>query len=492
MMGRAGAPVAEGAQTEGIRTMQSGNGVSRRGLIGSAGAGLVGVALAACGGAPAGGDGQASQNAKPVTMSFMSWRPIAMDRFEKKWTEWGTPRKITINIERIANSGDRDTQLTARLAADQAPDATDSNSGTDFARCEAGHFMVLDKLMSRDKVSQEKDYGLTYAEKWRSKTYQLSYWVEPYGIYYNKTMFKKKGIPDPWEKKDKPGEWTLEEMTEAARRATDPANDEWGLDWSRGYDQGGIGSFIWSQGSTHYNYDPMGWTLDNPASIQAHQWMVDWWAKNKWNIDGPEKTRMMQPWGGKALDTAGGMTPFANGKVAIHYRSVNDWARMWPVVKDQFEWDVLPMPSVNGKVGAVGTAGHPVNMWSKTKNPDQVWEFLKFLIGDDFQAFMSQEQILVPAKLSHQNKFFRPPPQYPYQHATVFPTVFKKPVGTIWRNFRSAEDGTVYNEYRDKIYKGELSVQNGLKEATARLNNQIEWGGGENPFKGLKLPIAPK
>jgi len=370
-------------------------GKTRRGVLG-AGAGLAGAVLAACApGAGGGGAGetQSSKRTQPITMSFMSWRPNAMDRFEKKWKEWAEPRKITIEIEKVANSTDRNTQLTTRLAADQAPDATDSHSDADFPRCEQGHFKVLDQLMARDKVTQDKGYGLTYAEKWRGKTYQLSYWVEPFGIYYNKTIFQKKGIPEPW--------------------------------------------------------------------------------------------------GGKALDAAG-MTPFAYGKVAIHYRSVNDWSRMFPVVKDQFQWDMMPLPTMGGKAGASWTAGHPVNMWNKTKNPDDVWEFLKFLIGDDFQKFMSQEQVLVPAKVDHQANFYRAPSVQPHQHAKVFTDVFKKPHGIAWRNFKSAENGTVYNEFRNKIYSGELGLTNGLKEASARLNLDNEWGGGENPFKGLKLPIAPK
>jgi len=467
-------------------------GKTRRGVLG-AGAGLAGAVLAACApGAGGGGAGetQSSKRTQPITMSFMSWRPNAMDRFEKKWKEWAEPRKITIEIEKVANSTDRNTQLTTRLAADQAPDATDSHSDADFPRCEQGHFKVLDQLMARDKVTQDKGYGLTYAEKWRGKTYQLSYWVEPFGIYYNKTIFQKKGIPDPWEKKDKPGEWTFEEMVDAARRATNHAADEWGLDWGIGYHD--IGPLIWTQGGTHYNYDPYGWTLDSPASVQAHTWMADWFSKSRYNIAGtPERTRMMEPWGGKALDAAG-MTPFAYGKVAIHYRSVNDWSRMFPVVKDQFQWDMMPLPTMGGKAGASWTAGHPVNMWNKTKNPDDVWDFLKFLIGDDFQKFMSQEQVLVPAKVDHQANFYRAPSVQPHQHAKVFTDVFKKPHGIAWRNFKSAENGTVYNEFRNKIYSGELGLTNGLKEASARMNLDNEWGGGENPFKGLKLPIVPK
>jgi multiple sugar transport system substrate-binding protein len=474
--------------------MTYGTGNTRRALLGSTAAGLSGAALAACGATGSGGDAKPTTRTTPVNISFLSWRPNAMDRFEAKWKEWGDKNKVTISIEKVAAAGDRNTMLTARLAADQAPDCTDSHSDADFARCEAGAFAVLDPLLSRDKLSQDKGYGLTYAEKWRGKTYQLSYWVEPFGIYYNKTMFQKKGIPDPWAKSSNPGTWTIEEMVDAARRATNPADNEWGFDWSTGYHE--LGPLIWTQGATHYNYDPFGWQLDNPATVQVFQWFTDWTARTKYNIAAPaiihtERTKMMDPWGQRALDN-NGMTPFANGKVAIHYRSVNDWSRMFPVVKDQFQWDIMPLPSIGGKPGASWTAGHPVNMWSKSKQPDAAWDFMKFLISDDFQKFMSEAQVLVPAKVEHQANFYRAPSVQPHQHAKVFADVFKKPHGIAWRNFKSAENGTVWNEYRDKIISGQLGLANGVKEATARLNQDNEWGGGANPFAGLKLPIVPK
>ena len=201
---------------------------------------------------------------------------------------------------------------------------------------------------------------------------------------------------------------------------------------------------------------------------------------------------MMAPWSGRALDNAG-MTPFAYGKVAIHFRSVNDWSRMWPVVKDQFDWDMMPQPSINGKVGASWTAGHPVNAWAKTKHPDDVWEFLKFLIMDDFQGFMAQEQILVPAKLSAPGASSSGPRRStPTSTPRSSPTCLRRPYGISLRHFEAGKNGTVYNEFRDKIFSGELGMGNGLKEASARMNQDIDFGGGEPPFKGLKLPIQPK
>jgi ABC-type glycerol-3-phosphate transport system substrate-binding protein len=464
--------------------------LTRRQVLAGTGAAALVTSSGACR-APGSGGGEAGPAARtqPITLRFMSWRPNAMDRFEKKWQAWGESRKITFDIERLPNASERNTKLTAAIAADQAPDATDSHSDNDFKFYELGVMLQLDKYLSRDKITQERDWGLTYAETWRGKTYALAYWVEPFAVYYNKTMLQKKGIADPWEKRERPGEWTLEEMLDTARRATNPAEDEWGLDWAYGYHD--IGSLIWTQGATHYDYDQMKWQLETPASIQAHTWMMEWLKKNRWNVAGPERTRMMEPWGGRSLDN-NGMTPFAYGKVAVHYRSVNDWSRMWPVVRDQFDWDMLPVPSIGGKPGASWTAGHPVNAWVKTKYPDDVWEFLKFLIMDDFQEFLAQEQILVPAKKSAQTKFFRAPAQYPYQHAQVFADVFKRPHGIPWRHFQADKNSTVYSEFRDRIYNGELDVVNGLKEASARMNQDVDYGGGEPPFKGLKLPIQPR
>ena len=351
--------------------------------------------------------------------------------------------------------------------------------------------LELDKYLARDKLSQEKgDWGLTYAEKWRGKTYALAYWVEPFGIYYNKTMFQKLASPTPGRSGTSRGSgrwrrcWTPR-GGQPPRRRTSGA-------WTGPPATTRSGTLIWTQGVTHFDYDLMKWQLDIPASVQAHTWMMDWVKKTRWNISGnPERGEMMAPWGGRALDNSWDDT--FRQRQGGHPLPLGE--RLEPDVaggQGPVRLGHDAQPSINGKTGASWTAGHPVNAWAKTKHPDDVWEFLKFLIMDDFQNFMGQEQILVPSKLSAQAQVLPAPGAVPQSAPQVFSDVFKRPHGIYMRHFEAGKNGTVYNEFRDKIFSGELGMGNGLKEASARMTQDIDFGGGEPPFKGLKMPIQPK
>ncbi|HEX2066814.1 MAG TPA: extracellular solute-binding protein [Candidatus Thermoplasmatota archaeon] len=260
-------------------------------------------------------------------------------------------------------------------------------------------------------------------ERWRQKTYGVPYWAEPFAIYYNKTLFRQKGIEDPWTRTRNQGDWTLEEMVEAARRINDPANDVWGLDWST-TSLTGIGPLVWTHGVSHLQYDPqVEVNLQLPQYVQAVTWAIDWMMRQKLNVRAPtpeaagSRERIQ---GGQPAIDRGGTNLFAQGKIGVHWRSVNDWRRMWPIVGTAFEWDMLPVPQQTGKPGASWSAGHPVCAYAKTKHPDDAWAFMRWLMQDEFQGYLAEHQYLVPAKKRHQPEFFRVPSQYPYQHPQVF------------------------------------------------------------------------
>jgi ABC-type glycerol-3-phosphate transport system substrate-binding protein len=96
--------------------------------------------------------------------------------------------------------------------------------------------------------------------------------VEPFAVYYNKSLFRQRGLADPWERAQLRGDWTLEELAEAARQLNDPANDVWGLDW--GFtDYHGIGPPIWTRGVSHLQYDPqMAFRLQLPEVQPGASW----------------------------------------------------------------------------------------------------------------------------------------------------------------------------------------------------------------------------
>jgi ABC-type glycerol-3-phosphate transport system substrate-binding protein len=153
---------------------------------------------------------------------------------------------------------------------------------------------------------------------------------------------------------------------------------------------------------------------------------------------------------------------------------------------------MLPVPAVKGKPGAAWAAGHPVCAYSKTKQPDRAWEFMSWLMGDEFQGVLAENQFLVPAKERFQERFFRPPDQYKYQHPQVFANVFKRPYGIQWAHFNAPRNITTFNTEAEKLVKGEVPLQGGLADLQRVLNQDVDYGGGENPFKGLKLPLQPK
>jgi multiple sugar transport system substrate-binding protein len=460
-------------------------------LLRGAGLTLAGAALAACG--MPGGAEQPSPSKAPVTLSFMSWRPIAMDQFEPIWKEYGQRNNVTFDVDK-SDDGNL-TKLTTMFAGDAGMDVFDAATMVMPRMYDTGFVLQLDKYLSRDKFSFDKDYAILGIERWRQKTYGVPYWSEPHAIYYNKTLFKQKGIEDPWVRTRNQGDWTIDEMVDAARRINDPANDVWGMHWGLN-SYNGIGGLIWTQGVSHMQYDPnMEIKLQLPEVVEAHTWATDWLMRQRLNVSAstPEAAASRDRiQGGKPAIDRGGTNLFATGKIGIHWRSVNDWRRMWPIIGNAFEWDMLPVPSIKGKPGASWTAGHPLCAWSKSKHPDEAWAFMKWMLQDEFQDFLAENQYLVPAKKSHQVKFFRVPAQFPYQHPQVFANVFKRPYGVYWTHYQAAKNSTTWATEADKIFSGEVALQSGLREMERLLNQDIDYGGGENPFKGIRWPIQPK
>ena len=84
-------------------------GPTRRALVAGMGASAAALgALTACGVVPGGGPPAAT--GAPVTLSFLSWRPIAMEQFAPAWKEYERKHNVAFEIdptgERRSDIGD--------------------------------------------------------------------------------------------------------------------------------------------------------------------------------------------------------------------------------------------------------------------------------------------------------------------------------------------------------------------------------------------------
>ena len=460
--------------------------------------GLGGALAAACGGPEAGGQQSAQQagaRAAPVTLRFWSWRPIAMDQFAPIWKEYGAAHNVAFEVD---PSGDYEqAKLTTMLVSDTAPDVWDGRTDVLLKMYDSGWVLPLDRHLARDKVALDRDWVPTGVERWRQKVYGVPYWADSYAIYYNKTLFRQKGAEDPWERSRDRGQWTLEELVAAARRVHDPGADVWGLDWGLA-SLTGIGPLIWTQGVSHVQTDPkIELQLTLPEVVEAHEWALDWMMRQQLNVQGPapEATaaRARLQAGRPGIATTGGTNLFALGRVGIHWRSAVDWQRMWPLIGTAFEWDMLPVPSIKGKPGASLTGSHPLNAWARTKHPDEAWAFMRWMIQDEFQAFLAEHRYLTPARRSHQARFFRVAEQYRYQHPQVLGDVYRRPFGLLWgAHYNAVQNMQTYATEVLKLYRGEAPLRPGLTELNRLLNQEVDYGGGENPFKGTRWPLQPR
>ena len=85
---------------------------------------------------------------------------------------------------------------------------------------------------------------------------------------------------------------------------------------------------------------------------------------------------------------------------------------------------------------------------------------MSWLINDEFQGVLADGQFLVPAKQKRfQERFFRPPEQYRYQHPQVFANVFRRPYGVQWAHYNAPRNVTAFNTEAERLVKGEVPLQ---------------------------------
>ncbi len=282
---------------------------------------------------------------------------------------------IQVQYDPAPAQGDYD-QLASEYSTGSAPDIAwvgGANTG-DFTS--KGAVLDLKPLADADPNFKPTDYNDASMKELGQggKLWGLPRDISTLVMYYNKDMFKAKGLEDPADLAAK-GQWNWDAFRKAAIALTDPSTKQYGFSMSNEW--GPWGWFVLSGGGSLYNGDRTACNLTDPGSIKGLQFMADLFLKDR-----------VGPPPGADSETgfhAGSIAMFPNGR----------W--MTPRMRqDQFDWGVVEMPE--GPVGKkTWLFWGPYLISAQTQHPQEAWTVLKELTSPAVQARLAALGVNVPS-----------------------------------------------------------------------------------------------
>ncbi|WP_274651041.1 ABC transporter substrate-binding protein [Paenibacillus humicola] len=269
-------------------------------------------------------------------------------------------------------------------------------------------------------------------------------------LYYNKDLFDKAHVAYPT------ADWNWDDFLNAARKLTVKQGDktvQFGTTMSLGAWWGWMALSQEQGGSLTDNiHDPQKLTFDTPQTRNALQFLQDLIYKEHVAPDAAQANAL----GGD----------FMTGKIAMYVGG--DWDLGTLKDTKNLHWDMAPMPKWDGKrVVPYWMGGYA--MTSKTKHPEEAWQFIKWTMTDN-QETLAKQQSWIPVSKSALEKA-KLPEWAPkgYEEARF---AWKKDavIGDIYQlNWREAQD-KVISPIDDQIFANKISVEEGLKQMEQQVN----------------------
>ena len=420
--------------------------------------------LAACSG-PGGGATASAPNAnkKPITLRWSPWdgEGQAIVEGANKGVELYKKSHPYVTVEYIGQTGDFNPKIDAMIAAGDGPEVFGGNGATWRDRAKQGQFLALDPLVKKDfKDSQVKDYVETH---WKAfilpdtGQFSLPMYLGTMALYYNKGWFRERGVALP----DDTWDWT--KWADAMNRLK-VGNDRFGAELLTLSRSRALQPIIANGGHLVDPKDDTVSVIDQPAALEVLQWIND----RAWKDHSAIQNQEASSYGKNVTER------FSTGKVATFIEGSWRLAPMVQEVASGVDWDIAPMPK--GKVKRSTRA--TTDGWAifrGTKLPDDSWDFMKWLQGDDWYEIMMSVVGLTPARLSQQDKWVQlVAKQYPQlngKNVKVFTDAVKQKYAEPEEFFRFHKDATDILDpvYNNAVRDNKENVATAIKEASARV-----------------------
>jgi len=153
-----------------------------------------------------------TSSAKATTLTvWVGWSQRELKEFKKITSEYDA-KHSDVNIKVVG--GINDDKIIAAIRSGKGPDVVSSFTSANVGNyCSSGGWIDLSPLMKKDHVSANLFPKTSqYYTQYKGKRCALPFLADVYGLYYNKTLFRKAGIKSPPK--------TISELTKDAKKLT--------------------------------------------------------------------------------------------------------------------------------------------------------------------------------------------------------------------------------------------------------------------------------
>jgi multiple sugar transport system substrate-binding protein len=284
--------------------------------------------------------------------------------------------------------------------------------------------------------------------------YALPYYSGPSCIWYNKDIFREKGLKTP-EEHEQEGTWTWETLRDLARQATGGEGMERTLGWDAAQNPSAIHYYLcvpwWTSGVEFINEDETEWLFDQEEIINVIQWHQEMALEDK---------SLVMP-----ADLQGVTRMFDTGRLAMAWGIK---AHAVSIPGDNFEVGHAPTPKgVAGRINRDGPNG--VGSATESKHKEMAFQFGIFMGGPEGAPYYLASGRSFPVRQSLKDSKYFFDALRPFERAEVH----LEAAETVrnWRNpGQSAEWGRVFKAAIDEVLLGQTTPAEALQRVTPEMN----------------------
>jgi len=417
--------------------------------------------LAACG-ASAAQAPKSTLSAAPVTIKYYKRSQLDEAKTAALMADWNKLHPTwTVDIVQAVND---DQKLATYVAADEKMDTMTYFEAARTIMLAFNWLRPLDSYVAKDKypVSKFSSKEVDLVGRYDGRLYALPY---AYGgnataIFYNRSMFKEVGVPEPpadWNQA-----WSWDQFRDVARKLTRKTGATITQAAVNALSDSAINtittlSVLSDAKAISDDYKKA--TFDRPETLQAFEKYTDVCVKDGVLGHSP----------GAELGT----DPFLNGKLAMQIISGGPLAYTRRLKGTGIDWGFATMPKM--KYSGPDFQSVITLLPKSGQNPDHGWELFKYLIED---ARLGNQEERVPAVLEDAQEWAKANfAEYPNSRVQVVVDGIKvaRPVDKIKYHPATKE---LYDTLKpilvDQIYAGKQTVKQGFAELQQQFQAIID------------------